>query len=105
MTNTELIARLRSFEIDHKPHDWPAIQMRDVSALINEIEALQAEVPGLHGYSADAMRSAVLAEREACAKVCDEQAGEPECSERAKYCAEEIRSRSNADLSGRTRSA
>ena len=52
-------------------------------------------VPGLHGYSADAMMSAVLEEREACAKVCDEQAGEPECSERAKYCAEEIRSRSN----------
>ena len=47
MKNTELIARLRSFEIDHKPHGWPAIQMRDVSALINEIEALQAEVERL----------------------------------------------------------
>lgn len=41
-TNTELIARLRSFETDHKPEGWPAIQMRDVSALLDAIEALKA---------------------------------------------------------------
>ena len=41
-TNTELIARLRSFETDHKPEGWPAIQMRDVSALLDAIEALEA---------------------------------------------------------------
>jgi hypothetical protein len=34
------------------------------------------------------------AEREACAKVCEEQAREPECPERAQYCADAIRSRS-----------
>lgn len=33
------------------------------------------------------------AEREACAKVCDEQAEEPEFPERAAYCAEAIRAR------------
>lgn len=36
---------------------------------------------------------AVAAEREACAKVCDEQASEPECPERAAYCAAAIRAR------------
>lgn len=35
-------------------------------------------------------------EREACALVCDVQAMEPECPERAKYCADSIRARSNA---------
>lgn len=33
------------------------------------------------------------AEREACAKVCEEQAREPECPERAQYCADAIRAR------------
>lgn len=42
--NTELITRLRSLETDHKPEGWPAIQMRDVSALLDAIEALEAEV-------------------------------------------------------------
>jgi hypothetical protein len=31
------------------------------------------------------------AERERCAKVCEDQANEPECPERAMYCAEAIR--------------
>lgn len=44
MSNTELIARLRSFETDHKPEGWPAIQMRDVSALLDAIEALEAQL-------------------------------------------------------------
>jgi len=39
-------------------------------------------------------------EREACANVCDEQALEPECPERAKYCADAIRTRSNAGVTG-----
>lgn len=36
----ELIERLRGFEIDHKPDGWPAIRMRDVSALCNAIDEL-----------------------------------------------------------------
>lgn len=36
------------------------------------------------------------AEREACAKICDAQADEPECAERAEYCADAIRMRSNS---------
>ena len=42
-----------------------------------------------------AIGEAVLAEREACAQVCDAQADEPECQERAEYCADAIRMRSN----------
>ena len=40
--------------------------------------------------------AATLVEREACAKVCEDQANEPECPERARYCADAIRNRSNA---------
>lgn len=35
-------------------------------------------------------------EREECAKVCDEEAKEPECPERAAYCAAAIRARGAA---------
>ncbi len=34
-------------------------------------------------------------ERESCARICDLQTKEPECPERAAYCAEAIRRRSN----------
>ena len=37
------------------------------------------------------------AEREACANVCEEQASEPECPERAQFCADAIRKRSNVN--------
>lgn len=36
---------------------------------------------------------AILAEREACAMECEAQAEEPECAERAQYCADAIRMR------------
>lgn len=38
----ELQARLRGFEADHEPDGWPAIQMRDVSALLDHIAQLDA---------------------------------------------------------------
>lgn len=39
------------------------------------------------------VEAGVKAEREACAKVCEGQAKEPECTERAQYCADAIRNR------------
>lgn len=39
----ELIERLRSFEVDHQPDGWPAIQMKYVSALLDALEQAQAE--------------------------------------------------------------
>ncbi|NDP41084.1 MAG: hypothetical protein GZ093_20610 [Rhodoferax sp.] len=35
-----LVERMRGFEVDHKPDGWPAIRMRDVTALCYEIEGL-----------------------------------------------------------------
>ena len=43
---------------------------------------------------------AILAEREACAMECEAQAEEPECPDRAQYCADSIRMRSNAQNQG-----
>ena len=40
MNNQELIERMRGFEIDHEPNGWPAIQMRDISAMCDVIESL-----------------------------------------------------------------
>ena len=33
-----LISRMRGLEIDHGPDGWPAIQMKDISALCNLVE-------------------------------------------------------------------
>ena len=40
MNNQELTDRMRGFEIDHEPNGWPAIQMRDISAMCDAIESL-----------------------------------------------------------------
>lgn len=59
--------------------------------------AIEAElVPDALWETPELARFAELvaaAERDACAKVCDAQQLEPECPERASYCAEAIRSR------------
>lgn len=36
-----LLARMRLLEVDHEPDGWPAVRMRDISALCDEIERLQ----------------------------------------------------------------
>ena len=47
MKHHDLIERMRSFETDHTPDGWPAIRMRDISALCDAIESLLAEVSRL----------------------------------------------------------
>lgn len=37
----DLISRMRLLEQDHEPNGWPAVQMRDISALLAEVEALR----------------------------------------------------------------
>lgn len=37
--HAELIERMRGFESDHAPDGWPAIRMRDVSALCGALES------------------------------------------------------------------
>jgi hypothetical protein len=33
-----LIHRMRTFELDHAPDGWPAVQMRDITALCDALE-------------------------------------------------------------------
>lgn len=39
------MASLRGLESDHKPDGWPAVRMRQISALCNEVDRLQAALP------------------------------------------------------------
>ena len=43
MNYQELIERLRGFETDHSPDGWPAIRMREISAMCDAVESLLAE--------------------------------------------------------------
>lgn len=48
-------------------------------------------------YGPDEVKAATNAALERAAEVCDEQAKEPECPERATYCAEAIRALKDAE--------
>lgn len=43
----ELVQRMRSLEADHEPDGWPAVRMRDISALCDAIEILQQRYDAL----------------------------------------------------------
>jgi len=55
----DIVEQMRSFESDHEPDGWPAIQMKQVSALCDEVERLNSELNTLQaginctGYSVD----------------------------------------------------
>ena len=38
---SEASERLRLLEVDHEPDNWPAVQMRDITAVLDELEALR----------------------------------------------------------------
>lgn len=40
----ELLGRMRTFAIDHEPHGWPAIQMRDITALCDAIVGINTRL-------------------------------------------------------------
>ena len=40
---SDLIDRMRALEDDYEPDGWPAVQMRDISALCDQIEAMWNE--------------------------------------------------------------
>lgn len=40
----ETIQRMRLLEADHEPDGWPAVQMRDIVALLDDIEGWQRQV-------------------------------------------------------------
>jgi len=43
----DLVKRMRVLEVDHGPDGWPAVQMRDISALCDEVDRLRKEVDQL----------------------------------------------------------
>src|SRR5690606_25709025 len=47
----DLIERMRSLEQDHEPEGWPAVQMRDISALCDALEAARIQDVS-HGWKA-----------------------------------------------------
>ena len=38
---SEASERLRLLEADHAPDNWPAVKMRDITAVLEELEALR----------------------------------------------------------------
>lgn len=38
---TDIVEQMRTLEIDHEPDGWPAVKMRQISALCDEIDALR----------------------------------------------------------------
>ncbi|MEN1941053.1 hypothetical protein WCE39_08165 [Luteimonas sp. MJ174] len=53
----ELIEGLRVLEQDHEPDGWPAVRMRDITALLDALEAAHADIDG--------MRETIMAEHDA----------------------------------------
>ena len=43
----EVVDRMRALEADHAPDGWPAVQMRDISALCDAVETLQQRYDAL----------------------------------------------------------
>jgi hypothetical protein len=60
----EILTYCRGLPIDHEPDGWPAIQMRDIMALVDEIDRLRAKFTKLDmpRYSGAPMLDDVLAE-------------------------------------------
>ena len=45
---TDLIDRMRALQADHEPDGWPAVQMRDITALVGMVDALRYAIcPGM----------------------------------------------------------
>lgn len=42
-TTAALIARLRLLPIDHQPDGWPAVRTREITALLDHIDAIKAD--------------------------------------------------------------
>lgn len=43
----DIVEEMRGFEVDHEPDGWPAVKMKQVSALCDEIDVLRAELQQL----------------------------------------------------------
>ncbi len=43
----DIVEEMRGFEADHEPDGWPAVRMRKISALCNEVERLRETLVGI----------------------------------------------------------
>ena len=43
----KLVKRMRSLEADHEPDGWPAVRMRDITALCDAVDTLQQRYDAL----------------------------------------------------------
>ncbi len=70
---------LRALEADHAPDGWPAVQMRDISALLDEVDALRTlcetlkQEAQIHAQESRTQRSIV----HACYRAATGGTGEP----------------------------
>ena len=39
----DVIMRMRLLQVDHEPEGWPAVRMRDISAMLREIESWEEQ--------------------------------------------------------------
>jgi hypothetical protein len=62
----EILTYCRGLPIDHEPDGWPAIQMRDLTALVDEVDRLRKEAERYHKQ-----RYAVLDSLQAFVDACD----------------------------------
>ncbi len=44
----DIVEEMRGFEADHEPEGWPAVKMRQVSALCTELEQLRKLASDAH---------------------------------------------------------
>lgn len=84
----------KDFEIDHTPDGWPAVKQMHLSAAAAELERQHAEIERLTAENKAlkaVVSDAVTAEREECARICDELQTVPATEPR--HCAADIRTR------------
>jgi hypothetical protein len=72
----ELLGRMRGLAVDHEPQGWPAIQMKDITALCDAIVALNTRNRALESHAA-ALADALNGYQESCGE--DHDRGNFDC--------------------------
>ena len=60
-TERDLVANMRALEADHEPDGWPAVRMKEISALCDEIERLRAALASRDEAAQQPLRAAEAA--------------------------------------------
>lgn len=94
--NVRLIDAIQDYLSANDPSEFGCACDLDVGYLCGPCHEAKQQYPLQKALAIPTNSTQILdevrrAERERCAKVCEDQANEPECTERAMYCAEAIR--------------